>query len=175
MKSWSEFIIEEPELAEIGKNQLLKTHAQVGLAFLATLRKDGAPRLHPVSLVFYKDRLYVLIPPTSPKCADLKRDGRYAMQAYPSSNNVENEEFYLAGRAVWIRDVSIRQGLINGTKVQVDESEVLFELLLDRAMYTKLVDQDSPDEHPMHKIWRASGLPLRSYNNPFGENEKGDK
>lgn len=175
MISWSEFIAEEPELAEIGKNLLLRSHAQVGLAFLATLRKDGAPRLHPVSLVFYKDRLYVLIPPTSPKCADLKRDGRYAMQAFPSPNNAENEEFYLAGRAEWIRDLSIRQSLITDTMVQVDESEVLFELLLDRAMYTRLINQDTPVEHPMHKSWRASRHPRPFYDISLGEQDRGEK
>ena len=163
--------MEEPELAETGKNLLMQSHAQVGLAFLATLRKDGAPRLHPVSQVFYKDHLYVLIPPTSPKCADLKRDGRYGLQAYPSPNNIENEEFYLAGRAVWIQDIFIRHALITGTMVQVDESEVLFELLLDRAMYTKLINQNTPYEHPVHKIWRESGLPQRSSDIPSGEND----
>ena len=157
MKPWNDFCIEEPEIAETGKKLLFQSHAHVGLAFLATLRKDGAPRLHPVSLVFSNSHLYVLIPPTSPKCTDLKRDGRYAMQAFPPLKNEENEEFYLAGRAECIRDLTIIQALIADTEIRVDEGEVLFELLLDRAMYTKLVNRGSPDEHPLHKKWRATG------------------
>jgi len=175
MKSWSEFSTEEPELAEIGRNLLCRSRAHIGLAFLATLRKDGAPRLHPVSLVFYKDRLYVLIPPTSPKCADLKRDGRYAMQAYPSPDGAENEEFYLAGRAERIDDLFIRQKLIADTKVHMDESEVLFELLLDRLMYTRLVNLGTPEEHPLHRMWRASGHPLSSQDVPSGVHTKGEE
>ena len=167
MKSWSEFNTEEPELAEIGRHLLCRSRAHIGLAFLATLRKDGAPRLHPVSLVFYMDRLYVLIPPTSPKCADLSRDGRYAMQAFPSPVGAENEEFYLAGRAECIRDLTVRQALVTGTEIHVDESEVLFELLLDRLMYTRLVNLDTPDEHPLHRMWRASGHPPPSEDIPF--------
>jgi Pyridoxamine 5'-phosphate oxidase len=162
MKSWSEFSTEEPELAEIGRNLLFRSRAHIGCAFLATLRKDGAPRLHPVSLVYYKQRLYVLISPTSPKCADLKRDGRYAIQAYPSPNDAENEEFYLSGRAECIRDLTIHQALITETKIHADESEVLFELKLDRLMYTRLVNLGTPDEHPLHRMWRASGHPLPS-------------
>jgi hypothetical protein len=156
MKSWREFSIEELELAEIGQNLLFQSRPHVGLAFLATLRKDGAPRLHPVSPVFSKGHLYVLMPPTSPKCADLKRDGRYAMQAFPSPHSKDNEEFYLAGRAECIEHLTIRQAIIADTKIRVRESEVLFELLLDRAMYTKLVYRDTPAEHPVHRKWRAT-------------------
>ncbi len=42
---------------------LFPRQLQVGLAFLATIRKDGAPRLHPISLVYAGDQLYVFIPP----------------------------------------------------------------------------------------------------------------
>jgi hypothetical protein len=45
--------------------------------------------------------------------------------------------------------------LIADTEIQADESEVLFELLLDRAMYTRLVNQGTPDEHPEHQKWQA--------------------
>jgi hypothetical protein len=55
----------------------------VGLAFLATVRSDGAPRLHPVCPVLSNDRLFVLITPASPKRQDLLRDGRYALQSFP--------------------------------------------------------------------------------------------
>ena len=87
MKTWDEFRVETPELAEIGKSMLFKSSPSVGLAFIATLRKDGAPRLHPIRPVLSNDHLYVLIPPTSPKCADLLRDSRFAMQAFPPPNN----------------------------------------------------------------------------------------
>ena len=53
------------------------------MAFLATVRRDGAPRLHPVCPVLSSDRLFVLITPTSPKRHDLLRDGRYALQTIP--------------------------------------------------------------------------------------------
>jgi hypothetical protein len=156
MKSWIDLCVEKPEVAESGKKLLLQSRAHVGLAFLATLRKDGAPRLHPVSLVLSKGHLYVGIPPTSPKCADLIRDGRYALQAYPPSKNDAGEEFYLAGCAERIQDRKIRRALIEDAKIILEEDEVLFELLLERAMYTRLVNQGTPDEHPVHKKWRSA-------------------
>jgi hypothetical protein len=45
MVTWHEFVVAEPELAEAGRSLLFQFG--VGLAFLATVRKDGAPRLHP--------------------------------------------------------------------------------------------------------------------------------
>jgi len=147
--------LDEPELAKLGRNLLFQSDSHVGLAFLATHRKDGAPRLHPICLVYSNGHLFVLIPPSSPKCSDLKRDGRYAMQAFPSPNNEENEEYYIAGCAKIIQDMEMRQALIADTKIYVEENEVLFELLLDRAMYTKLHNRGTPEEYPMHKKWRA--------------------
>lgn len=155
MKTWYDFRKEAPALAETGKKLLFPSRSHVGYAFIATIRKDGAPRLHPISVVFSEDHLYVLIPTTSPKCSDLLRDGRYALQAFPPVPNDENEEFYISGLARPIRETEIRRALIDLTKIIVEDNEVLFELLLDRAMYTKLVNRGTSDEHPAHQMWRA--------------------
>ena len=161
MKSWNEFDSEEPELAKSGRKMLFTTRAHVGQAFLATLRKDGAPRLHPVALVFSNNHLYVFISPTSPKCADLKRDGRYALQAFPPPENENGNEFYLSGTAECIQDQSIRAAIIAEAGIRVDESEMLFEFFLERAMYTRLVNRDTPDEHPLYRKWRANNQKWR--------------
>ena len=88
MKSWDDFRIEEPALAEIGKNLLFQSRAYVG--------------------------------------------------------------------AEQIQDRQGRQALIDDTHVLMGENEVLFELLLERVMYTRLVNQGAPDERPIHRKWRAT-------------------
>jgi hypothetical protein len=45
MLRWTEFQRVRPDLAEAGRRLLYQFG--VGLAFLATLRADGGPRLHP--------------------------------------------------------------------------------------------------------------------------------
>ena len=65
MVTWKEFAAAEPDLADVGRSLLYQF--KVGLAFLATVRQDGAPRLHPVCPVLSNGRLFVLITPTSPK------------------------------------------------------------------------------------------------------------
>src|SRR2546422_1033339 len=74
MVTWKEFAAAEPDLADVGRSLLYQF--KVGLAFLATVRQDGAPRLHPVCPVLSNGRLFVLITPTSPKRYDLLRDGK---------------------------------------------------------------------------------------------------
>ena len=118
--SWHEFRLAEPELAAAGEKLLLRKRPHVGWAFIATLRKDGAPRLHPISVVQAQDRLYVIIPHSSPKCADLLRDGRYALQAFPPPDNESGAEFYLAGVAERIQDPAVCQAILDETGVRVE-------------------------------------------------------
>jgi hypothetical protein len=155
MKSWNEFMTAEPNLASIGRKLIPQTQVKVGQAFLATLRKDGAPRLHPISLVCWKDCLYIFIPPSSPKCTDLQRDGRYALQAFSPPDNTLGEEFYISSVAVCIQDLALRQALITEAEIRVEKDEILFELFLDRAMYTKLIDPDNQGERTWHQIWHS--------------------
>jgi hypothetical protein len=153
MNSWHEFSLEESELSDLGRQMLFPTHPYVGMVFLATVRKDGAPRLHPISLVFWDGHLYVFIPPASPKCADLKRDGRYALQAFPPAVNEIGKEFYLTGDVQCIQDSLLRQKIIAETGIHVESGEQLFELFINIAMYTMLIDLGTPEERPLHRIW----------------------
>jgi len=154
MKSWSDFSLEEPDLSIIGNKLIFQS--RIGRAFLATIRKDGSPRLHPVSLVIHMNRLYMFIPTTSPKCSDLLRDGRYAMQSFPVPDDKETQEFYLSGHAECIYDSNVRERIIDNTKIYTEENEVLFELLVNRVMYTKLINAGEPGEHPVHIKWQES-------------------
>ena len=78
MASWSEFEAAAPELA-----------ARVGAIFaarkhhtLATLRKDGSPRVSGIEVEFRADGQMVLgMMPGSKKAEDVMRDGRIAVQA----------------------------------------------------------------------------------------------
>ena len=79
-----------------------------------------------------------MIEPTSPKCNDLKRDGRYALHTFPA---VEvDDEFLVMGRAQFVDDVA------QASRVRDDQlargmtstnNETLFRLDIDRAMHAK--------------------------------------
>src|SRR2546428_13437516 len=154
MVTWKEFAAAAPALAEAGRSLL--NQFSVGLAFRATVRKDGAPRLHPVCPVLSSDRLFVLITPTSPKRHDLLRDGRYALQTFPQPKP-GSDEFYLAGKALVVDDASARAAVLRDAKHMAEASEIAFELWIDRVMHTRWENVLTPQMRSLHQTWRTPG------------------
>jgi hypothetical protein len=62
MMSWAEFAEAEPETAVFGAPRL---HERPG--YLATVRKSGAPRVHPVTPIITSDGLFLFMEPNSPR------------------------------------------------------------------------------------------------------------
>jgi hypothetical protein len=152
MVMWSDFAAAAPDLAQAGR--ALLNQFGVGLAFLATVRGDGAPRLHPVCPVLSRDRLFVLVTRESPKLGDLVRDGRYALQTFPEPKP-GSAEFYLTGRARRVDDPAERERILLDAKHMAHESEVAFELWIERAMLTRWENPLTPEMRPVHAKWRA--------------------
>ena len=88
-------------MAERGFQQL-----SIPLAYLATVRKDGSPRLHPLSPIFADGRLFVAIEATAPRRFDLARDGRYSLHALPPELGpaYDEFEFNITGKARRVSD-----------------------------------------------------------------------
>ena len=152
MVRWQDFAAAAPDLAGPGSGLL--NQLGVGLAFLATVRKDGAPRLHPVCPVISGERLYVLITPTSPKCQDLIRDGRYALQTFPQPKP-GSDEFYLTGRARPVDEPATCAAVLRDARHMADRSETTFELWIERVMHTTWEHVLTPAMRPRHRSWRA--------------------
>jgi hypothetical protein len=150
---WQAFSVDAPRLAEIGR-ALLEQFGP-GLAFLATVRADGAPRLHPVCPVLSRGGLFVLITATSPKRRDLERDGRYALQTFPQPKP-GGDEFYIAGTATLVEDAATRTAVFADARHQSEPSEIVFELSLERVMHTRWEHPLTPQMRPVHRSWRAS-------------------
>ena len=154
MVTWNEFAAVEPDLAATGRSLL--EQFGVGLAFLATVRKTGAPRLHPVCPVLSEGGLYVLILPASPKRYDLMREGRYALQTFPQPKPA-SDEFYVTGNTLLVEDPATRTAVFRDAKHMARPSEILFELRVDRVMHTRWENAFTPEMHSVHRTWRAPG------------------
>lgn len=151
MISWAELAGQDPALAEGGR-QLLYQHGP-GLAFLATLRGDGAPRIHPCCPVLTDIGLYVFVIP-SPKQRDLRRDGRFALHTFPP--DAVDDEFTVAGRATEVTDPGVRDRVAALYREQVDDDPrldtyVLFELVIERAMLARY--RHRGDWPPTYSVW----------------------
>lgn len=101
MITWTQFTQQQPALAAVGRGQFYQ-HG-LGLGFLATVRRDGGPRVHPVCPVISAAGLHVLILP-GPKRADLRRDGRYALHSEIVAPPRQDDGFAVTGRAAETAD-----------------------------------------------------------------------
>jgi len=150
--TWGEFEEAAPEIADAGRALLYQFGP--GLGFLATVRKDGGPRVHPVCPLIVDGRLWVLVGAESPKVWDLVRDGRYALHSFPSAG--ADDEFFVTGPATKNVDGATRAAVSAAVKAQGTthgETDVLFELGIERAMHAKYPGP-SPSWPPEYRVWR---------------------
>ncbi|MBI2767739.1 MAG: pyridoxamine 5'-phosphate oxidase family protein [Chloroflexi bacterium] len=154
MARWQQFEREAPGLAASGR-WLLSQNS--GVAFLATVRKDGSPQLHPVMPHIAAGGLYVFIVDMSSKCGDLLRDGRYALHAIPAGPT--NSEFLVSGHAVKVDDPDVRQHVITETGRSVQEWETLFEFDIERCLGTEWANWGKEGTWPTFTRWnQRTGL-----------------
>ena len=149
MLTWQEFAEVRPELAEAGHDLLYQFG--IGLAFLATVRQDGGPRLHPVCPLIHDGHLLVFVVGHSPKRYDLLRDGRYALHTFPPKDN--DDEFYCTGSATPISKPAWREAAAQQAKHNVRDDEMLFELRIERVLHTTWEHPRQPHTRPIHTKW----------------------
>jgi hypothetical protein len=150
MASWADFERREPEMAAAGKELLYQFGP--GLGYLATIRRDGGPRVHPFCPIISEGGLWAFVLERSPKGRDLLRDGRYALHAFPKPE--VDDEFYVSGTAAVVDDGPTRERVRTATEANVGQpEEVLFALDLERAMLATY--EYRPQWPPTYTIWRA--------------------
>lgn len=132
MASWSQFVADEPRLAEAIR--VLMQQYGPGLGYLATVRADGGPRVHPVAPVITDDGLFCFVV-DSPKRRDLERDGRYALHSFPPEES--DDEAYVAGRAYPVTDRARVDRLARSLHAAPQVDWRLFEFTVDVAMVSR--------------------------------------
>lgn len=156
MLTWRQLTEERPDLAEAGRGLLYQFG--VGLAFLATVRKDGGPRTHPMCPILFEDGLYGLIEP-GPKRHDLLRDGRYALHCFPPAKN--EDAFYVTGRAEHRTDPQLVSAIRSAFFAERGLDEIppqsdteAFEFRIETCLLTRTTGHG--DWNPQHTTWKAS-------------------
>ena len=146
MSTWAEFEAAAPELAAIGRQLTEK----VPIMYLATVRSDGAPRVHPVCPIWAGGRVYVAVAPISPKRWDLRGDGRYALHALPGK---QDAEFYVTGLARLVPGGDERAAVVAAAGHTVHPGDDVFELGIDQAMTAHWENWAQPDTYPVRRWW----------------------
>jgi len=148
LRSWGEFAGEQPDLAAAGRRLL--TQFGLGLGFLATVGRDGRPRLHPVTPAVGQRELWVFVTP-GPKEADLRSNGAYALHAF-LPDEVE-EEFMVSGFAEPAPPEERVEALASYHQPTVPDDHHLFRLRFDRALHAHY--RYRGDWPPTYTRWRA--------------------
>lgn len=146
MPSWSDLQAEVPELAALAR-RFLDAHVH---KTIATLRRDGSPRLSGTEVIFADGELWFGSMWRSVKALDLRRDARFALH----SGSVDPPEWTgdakLAGLVEEVTDPERKRVIIGGGPSA--NSSHLF-----RADITELtvVRLGEPADHLLIETWHA--------------------
>jgi hypothetical protein len=110
MTSWDDVKAAAPDLAARVQNRFEAT----GLALVATLRRDGAPRISGIETFFGFGDLWLGMMPGSLKAKDLQRDGRFALHAATADKQMTDGDAKIAGVAVEVTDDQQRSAFARG-------------------------------------------------------------
>lgn len=142
--SWKQFEENAEEMAAFGKSRFGSS-----VAYLATIRKDGSPRVHPVTPIIGEGHLLLFMEPTSPKGHDLRRDPRYALHNAVEDNDGGGGEFYVMGKATYVESPALREIAAKHGFTPKDHY-ILFEFSVERA-FQNVYENDQPNI----KRWQA--------------------
>jgi Pyridoxamine 5'-phosphate oxidase len=144
--SWKDLEGANPELAAFGVERF-----KSGVAYLATVRKDGSPRVHPVTPIIGEGYLFLFMEPTSPKGHDLRSDPRYAIHSAVSDTSGSNGEFIITGRAEFSDSPTLRALATRLSSYTPADRYILFALSVETASATTYDEGEPSREH-----WKRS-------------------
>ena len=153
MATWAEFESSVPGLASKGRALLYQYGPPLG--YLATVRPDGGPRVHPFCPVIAEGRLWAFVLGHSPKCADLRRDPRFALHAFSPAD--VDDEFFVRGHAEPTEPTDDLKAAIISAAVPATvgaAEEELFQLHIDRVMLASYTHRGQWP--PSYEKWSAS-------------------
>ena len=160
MLSWKQFSATRPDLARVGAS-LLYEFGDLGLGFLATVRADGGPRVHPVCPMLTEQGLYAFVV-LGPKLHDLRRDGRYALHCETFPPPRHDDAFYVTGLARECSESTLRASLTEQflREHHLEEpwpgfdDQALVEFRIERCLITLTEARDGLPAG--HTIWHAT-------------------
>lgn len=149
--SWGEVEAEAPSLAERVRGRF-EAH---GLGFLATLRRDGRPRISGLEPLFSDGELWLGMMPGSRKGADLRRDARFALHAASVDRAVRHGDAKVAGRAVAVRDEARKAAFVTAFAAATGQPPPPGPMELFRADLEEVTLLRPAGDHLVIETWRA--------------------
>ncbi|SDK74201.1 pyridoxamine 5'-phosphate oxidase family protein [Streptomyces indicus] len=145
-ENWASFGAAEPAFAKKVEDRFgLHTHH-----VLATLRKDGSPRLTGLEVRFLNGEFWLGMMPGSMKARDLQRDPRCSVMANPGAGaEMEDGDTRISGRAVEVTDPAERALYVGEVQPPDPDAFHLF-----RVELTEVVRTSIEDDRLVIEVWR---------------------
>jgi hypothetical protein len=140
MATWKQFEEEAAGLAAEVRSRFEAHETHV----LATIRKDGSPRVSGSEVAFIGPELTFGSMPAAMKARDLQRDGRFALHAHPGNGDAK-----IAGVAVEVVDAEAKRAFSTGKEPPGDFHA--FRLDLTEAVLTTV---DEEEQLLVVHLWR---------------------
>jgi hypothetical protein len=145
MATWQEFSAAAPDLATAIEARLKANKHHL----LATLRKDGAPRISGTEVEIFEGQLVIGSMINALKVRDINRDPRYALHTNPGHHSMEGGDAKVSGRAREVHGEEKHRIVAN---YEHDPGEAHFVVLdIDEAVLTTV---DGAREHLNIDLWR---------------------
>jgi Pyridoxamine 5'-phosphate oxidase len=148
MTSWNEVEAAAPELAGRAR-AAFDAHKH---KLLATLRRDGSPRISGIEATFADGELWLGMMPGSRKALDLRRDPRMALHSAsldpPDEPTTWAGDAKLAGRAVEVHDPALKERFVGDGP---PGSAHLFRVDVTELVHTRVGD---PADHLVIELWQ---------------------
>jgi hypothetical protein len=152
MSAWGQVAAEAPELARRARELFDADKHKT----LATLRRDGSPRISGTELEFRDGDVWIGSMWNAVKALDLRRDPRYALHS-PSVEATWAGDAKIAGRAEEITDPKLKEPIVGGAAP--DGQAHVFRLDIQELVVVRLGD---PRDHLVIESWHEGrGLTTR--------------
>ena len=136
---WGQFEVQAPELAERIWSRF-ESHIH---AVLATLRRDGSPRLSGMEAPIRDGHLWLGMMPGSLKAADLRRDPRFSLHSSLDTEELPLGDARIDGQAVAATPEEVEL-FVAGHRMPIEDPDAmaLFTARISRATLTRVEGQE---------------------------------
>lgn len=131
VQSWGELRQASPDIAEFGRERL-----DGKVAYLATIRADGNPRVHPVTAFLSETRCFIFAEPESSKVRDFLVNPHFHLHCAMSDSSGSSGEFQMSGMVLVSDADTCRAEAEQNCPFRPSSRAILYELKLSAAVAT---------------------------------------
>jgi pyridoxamine 5'-phosphate oxidase-like protein len=149
MATWSDVVRDAPEFAHAVQERFdAKRHKT-----LATLRRDGAPRISGIEATFSEGELWLGMMHGSRKASDLQRDPRLALHSATWDPEMADGDAKIAGRGIEVTDQATIDAFVGTTGEKPPGPFHLFRVDVKETVLIRIGD---PPDHLVIETWREN-------------------